>query len=88
MSTNQNNSSSGSIYVHPSQIITSGGWYGYHPAVTDPGDLSADDGAVPVAEKKINKDGCSCKKCKEFYPYAQANQDDGTLICYACRKGW
>lgn len=77
----------GSIYIHPSQIITSGGWYGYHPAVTDPGDLSADDGAVPVAEKKINKDGCSCKKCKELYPYADP-PDPEKFICYACRIGW
>lgn len=46
------------------------------------------DLAVPVEKKKINKDGCRCRKCKEFYPYAQANQEDGTLICYSCRKGW
>lgn len=46
-------------------------------------------GAAPAVaeEKKINRDGCKCKKCKEYYPYAQANQDDGTLICYVCRKG-
>lgn len=36
--------------------------------------------------KKVNKDGCRCTKCKEFYPYAEANQNDGTLICYPCRK--
>lgn len=46
------------------------------------------DYAVPVDKKKINKDGCHCKKCKEFFPYAEANQEDGTLVCYTCRKGW
>lgn len=33
-------------------------------------------------------DGCVCKECKEFYPYAEPNQDDGTLICYSCRTIW
>lgn len=38
--------------------------------------------------KKKNKDGCDCKKCKEYFPYAEPNQDDGTLVCYKCRIGW
>lgn len=38
-------------------------------------------------EKKKDSDGCACKKCREFYPYAEANQPDGTLVCYACRHG-
>lgn len=41
----------------------------------------------PEKKEKI-KDGCDCKKCKEFYPYAEPNQDDGTLLCYKCRIGW
>lgn len=50
-------------------------------------------GGVPVpatetVEKKPkDKDGCFCKKCKDFFPYAEPNQEDGTLVCYACRKG-
>lgn len=40
------------------------------------------------SEKKKDKDGCECKKCKEFYQYAEPNQDDGTLICYGCRMVW
>lgn len=40
------------------------------------------------SKKKDDRDGCDCKKCKEFYPYAEPNQDDGTLICYRCRHGW
>lgn len=39
-----------------------------------------------VAVKK--KDGCTCKKCQEFYPYAEPNQKDGTLVCYGCRMTW
>jgi hypothetical protein len=46
------------------------------------------DLAVPVAEKKEISDGCTCRKCKEYYQYAEPNQDDGTLICYGCRMVW
>lgn len=46
------------------------------------------DLAVPVEEKKKKSDGCSCKKCKEFFEYAEPNQEDGTLICWACRHGY
>lgn len=31
-------------------------------------------------------DGCLCIKCKEFFPYAEPNQQDGSLICYGCRN--
>lgn len=30
--------------------------------------------------------GCSCSKCKDFNEYAEANQPDGSFICYACRQ--
>jgi hypothetical protein len=46
------------------------------------------DLAVPVEEKKKDSDGCTCKKCKEYYQYAEPNQQDGTLICYGCRMVW
>ena len=46
------------------------------------------DLAVPVEEKKKDSDGCTCKKCKEYYQYAEPNQEDGTLICYGCRMVW
>lgn len=71
--------------ILPGNFITytfttgAGGWVTWPPAV-----VPAD--AAPV--KKKDKDGCDCKKCKEFYPYAEPNQDDGTLICYKCRIGW
>jgi len=31
-------------------------------------------------------DGCTCKVCNVFYPYAISNQDDGSLICWSCRN--
>lgn len=30
-------------------------------------------------------DGMHCKRCKQFYQMARANQEDGTLICYSCK---
>lgn len=68
-----------------------GGWYVFQtqyqsvPLPAPPVDVVI--GVDYGAPKKINKDGCRCKKCKEYYPYAEANQEDGTLICYVCRKG-
>lgn len=43
---------------------------------------------LPTEEKKKVSDGCTCKKCHEFYPYAEPNQNDGTLVCYGCRMVW
>lgn len=31
-------------------------------------------------------DGLNCAKCREFFHMAEANQPDGTLICWACRS--
>lgn len=41
-----------------------------------------------LEEKKshINMDGMFCKKCKQFINFAEPNQPDGSLICYACRS--
>lgn len=33
-------------------------------------------------------DGCVCAKCGEFYPYAEPNMDDGSMVCYSCRNPW
>jgi hypothetical protein len=38
-------------------------------------------------EKKNYSDGCHCKKCKDYFPYAEPNQEDGSMVCYACRHG-
>ena len=35
--------------------------------------------------KKKDSEGLSCRKCDEYYPMAEANQTDGTVVCYACR---
>lgn len=42
----------------------------------------------PIEEKKEKSEGCTCKKCREFFEYAEPNQDDGTMICWACRHGY
>lgn len=31
-------------------------------------------------------DGMSCIVCQDFFPMAEPNQENGSLICYACRK--
>lgn len=57
------------------------GWYFNIP-------ITAPSSEKIKAEKKDDRDGCDCVKCKEFYPFAEPNQDDGTLICFSCRNGY
>jgi hypothetical protein len=50
-----------------------------------------DENMVYIQENMICKisavlDGMRCVKCREFYALAEANQDDGTLICWSCRN--
>lgn len=40
------------------------------------------------AKKKSDKDGCFCKRCKEWSEFSEPNQEDGTFVCYSCRRGW
>jgi hypothetical protein len=42
-------------------------------------------GIDSVHDVIIRTDGTTCIACKKFYPYAEPNQDDKTLICYSCR---
>lgn len=39
-------------------------------------------------QQSCGADGCWCKKCNDFYKYAEPNQEDGTLICWSCRQIW
>lgn len=39
-----------------------------------------------IAKIYKKADGMRCIKCSEFYEYAEANQSDGTLVCWNCRK--
>jgi hypothetical protein len=49
--------------------------------------------AVAIKQDKIVRyqkngshlDGMNCAKCKKFYHMAQANQQNGSLICWSCR---
>ena len=39
-----------------------------------------------IGQKSREKDGETCVKCNNFYPYADGpNQPDGTFKCYGCR---
>lgn len=45
---------------------------------------------IPYEEQKTiqgTQDGMHCTKCKQFFPYAESNQPDGSLKCYKCRNG-
>lgn len=37
-------------------------------------------------KNKKYPDGMFCRKCQVWYQYAEPNQDDGTLLCFACRN--
>jgi hypothetical protein len=39
-----------------------------------------------IAAVASKQDGRACKQCRDFYPYAVANQPDGTLVCFSCRQ--
>lgn len=40
---------------------------------------------ILIEDKSKFGDGMYCSECYEWYPYAEENQKDGTLICYLCR---
>ena len=52
------------------------------------GSISFDSETSSSIIKQRDRDGCDCIKCKNFYPYAEPNQKDGTLICFGCRMEW
>jgi len=37
-----------------------------------------------MRQQRRHPDGMFCKTCNNFYQFAEANQDDGSLICYSC----
>ncbi len=39
-----------------------------------------------IANVNCIMDGMTCCKCGEFYAMSEANQPNGTMICWACRK--
>lgn len=69
-----------------------GQWITYTISGIDLGTGITTDPVVPPTEKKAKKksekDGCFCKKCKEWSEFSEPNQEDGTFVCYTCRKGW
>lgn len=39
-----------------------------------------------TAQVSIAKAGCHCRKCREYFPFAEPNQTDGSLVCWNCRN--
>lgn len=48
--------------------------------------LNSLDKYISDIKNKTYPDGMFCRKCQAFYQYAEANQPDGTLLCYSCRS--
>lgn len=44
------------------------------------------DTYVENIRRRKGKDGMFCCKCGQFYDFAEANQEDGSMICYSCRQ--
>lgn len=79
------NSGAGAVTLPNGNIITipyNNGWY---YTITIP-PMSKKEAAK--VKPKDGRDGCDCVKCREFYPFAEPNQEDGTLICFSCRNGY
>jgi hypothetical protein len=41
---------------------------------------------VENIRQRKSVDGMFCCKCGTFYNFAEANQEDGSMICYSCRN--
>ena len=50
------------------------------------GEFISPKDAPSSQKKKRDPDGCFCVKCKEFFPYAEPNQTNGTMKCWSCRN--
>lgn len=44
------------------------------------------DVSLITSASVIKSEGHACCKCKNFYPFSEPNQPNGTLVCYSCRK--
>lgn len=84
-STGASCNSGGSVTLPNGNIVTipyNNGWY-YN--ITIPPAPTKESVKV---KPKDGRDGCDCVKCKTFFEFAEPNQEDGTLICWACRHGY
>lgn len=73
-------------------VTGSGGNIGFGAVSYNPFyfDSDSSETIVPAPPKPQDfKDGCTCIKCKELYPFAIPSEKDGiTLICWACKNGY
>ena len=67
-------------------VVVENGYDTFHKYLwVNENDFLIEEVAAPTLPS--NKlDGMYCCKCKNYYQYAEPNQDNGTLICYSCRK--
>jgi len=49
-------------------------------------ELTPSDLAAEECFHSIESEGCVCKKCEDFFPFAEPNQDDKSFVCFACRN--
>jgi formylmethanofuran dehydrogenase subunit E len=58
--------------------------YGMHPKyVGEFGVTLRKNNIIRVSHRP---DGLTCSNCDEFYDKAEANQEDGSLVCWSCRQ--
>lgn len=41
-----------------------------------------------ACKNKSNKDGSFCRKCNNFQPMVEPDDDDGKCLCYGCKYPW
>lgn len=78
-----NQPASGGYVINPNGYITITtsplNWYGVVIPTSE---------VVQIAPTEAKKsEGASCRKCRDFNEYAEPNQEDGTFVCYSCRRG-
>lgn len=90
--TGNNNSNNGSFnygpYTIPQQQTIQYYPGQYYTIVVGGSSSSCESTAETESEEKKKDPGCSCKKCKEYYPYAEMdefNTINGKFVCWGCR---
>lgn len=47
--------------------------------------LKPEDLEKLLKNKSENKSGINCKICKDYFDFAESNQEDGTFLCRECK---
>lgn len=88
----------GDVALIGAQPVATGGTYasmGFDRYIKLHPDVLVEDALFPsnsgsvvevAAPKLQGPDGMKCSKCRDFAHYAQANQPNGSFLCYRCRR--